>query len=142
MLENFCSVPSVLKSMSCHYSSLSPEYLKLWKEQSQEITPPEKIPDTMIENLLRAKKAYQNSALWYMRALNLSIFDLLVHQPESHEAIENMRISAEWNKLRKAIHEEIDGPEVLGLGYDWGHGQHLLGNHLMGEYDAGYYSYL
>ncbi|PMD67393.1 uncharacterized protein K444DRAFT_606334 [Hyaloscypha bicolor E] len=59
----------------------------------------------------------------------------MVHEPASNEAIENMNITAEWNETRKEI-TKLDGPEVLGQGYEWGDG------HAMDEYDAGFYGYL
>lgn len=51
-----------------------------------------------------------------------------------------MNVSAIWNKTRKEI-TKMDGPEVLGHGDDWGHGQANFG-HAISEYDAGYYGYL
>jgi metallopeptidase MepB len=140
MLENWCWTPSQLRSLSRHYSTLSPEYLRSWKEYAPAgaSNPPEKIPDELIENLIRTK--HINDALFNLRQLHFGIFDMTVHEPESHEAVEKMNISATYNKLRKEI-SQIEGPEALGQGYEWGHGQATFG-HLMGGYDAGYYGYL
>jgi metallopeptidase MepB len=139
MLENWCWTPSTLKSLSRHYSTLSPEYLKSWEEYAKgEPQPPEKIPDEMIESLIRAK--HVNGALHHLRVLQLSMFDMLVHQPESHESIEKMNVSAEYNRLRRQL-MMMDGPEALGEGDEWGHGQANIG-HIMNEYDAGLYGYL
>lgn len=41
----------------------------------------------MIESLIRAK--YVNSAMFNLRQLHLDIFDMTVHEPDSHEVIYN-----------------------------------------------------
>ncbi|MCJ1477254.1 hypothetical protein MMC13_005925 [Lambiella insularis] len=139
MLENWCWMAPILKSLSRHYSFLSPQYHNSWKEQAHgEAQPPEQIPDDMIEGLTRAK--HVNGALYYLRLLHVSIFDMMIHEPASHEAIKSMNISAAYNKLRKAL-TQIDGPEELGQGDEWGHGHADLG-HVIDEYDAGVYAYL
>ncbi|KAL4915718.1 peptidase family M3-domain-containing protein [Aspergillus aurantiobrunneus] len=139
MLENWCWAPAQLKSLSKHYSTLSPEYLAAWKEQANgQAEPSETIPEEVIANLIRTK--HVNDALFNLRQLHFGIFDMTVHEPESHEKIQELPISLTYNKLRKEI-TQFDGPEVLGLGDDWGHGQATFG-HLMGGYDAGYYGYL
>ncbi|KAL5341886.1 peptidase family M3-domain-containing protein [Aspergillus crustosus] len=141
MLENWCWTPAQLKSLSKHYSTLSPDYLAAWKEQNKSkatAEPAEKIPDEVIANIIRTK--HVNAALFNLRQLHFGIFDMLVHEPASHEEIENLPISSTYNKLRTEI-TQIPGPEVLGLGDEWGHGQATFG-HLMGGYDAGYYGYL
>lgn len=140
MLENWCWTPSQLKSLSKHYSSISPEYLKGWQEQQTQgaVQPPEQIPDDVIENLIRTK--HVNDALFNLRQLHFGIFDMTVHEPKTHDDIENLPISATYNTLRKEI-TQMHGPEALGKGYEWGHGQATFG-HLIGGYDAGYYGYL
>ncbi|KAE8359758.1 peptidase family M3-domain-containing protein [Aspergillus caelatus] len=139
MLENWCWTPSQLKSLSKHYSTLSPEYLAAWKEQAgDKPEPAEQIPDEVIENLIRTK--HVNDALFNLRQLHFGIFDMTVHEPKSHEDIEKLPISATYNQLRKQI-TQMDGPESLGLGDEWGHGEATFG-HLIGGYDAGYYGYL
>lgn len=139
MLENWCWTPSQLKSLSKHYSTLSPEYLSGWQEQAEGKTPPaEQIPDEVIENLIRTK--HVNDALFNLRQLHFGIFDMTVHQPADHEAIQKLPISATYNKLRHDI-TQMDGPEALNMGEEWGHGEATFG-HLIGGYDAGYYGYL
>lgn len=139
ILEHWCWQPSTVKSLSRHYSHLSPEYLASWEEQAKGAPQPtEKIPDEMIESLIRAKSV--NGALFQLRVLHTSIFDMKVHEPESHEALEMMNISEEYNKIGKEL-TQMDGPEVLGEGWEWGHGEANMG-HLMGDYDAGLYGYL
>ncbi|OJJ42706.1 hypothetical protein ASPZODRAFT_104793 [Penicilliopsis zonata CBS 506.65] len=144
MLENWCWTPSQLKSLSRHYATLSPEYLTAWQEQQSTqdnptaTTPPQHIPDEVIDKLIRTK--HVNDALFNLRQLHFGIFDMKVHQPASHAEIEALPISATYNTLRKQI-TQMDGPEALGRGDEWGHGEATFG-HLIGGYDAGYYGYL
>lgn len=140
MLENWCWTPSQLKALSRHYSTISPEYAKAWRESAPDAVkqPEERIPDNLIANLIKTKNL--NGALFNLRQLHFGIFDMTVHEPKNHAWIENLQISETYNHLRKDI-SKLDGPEVLGEGDDWGNGQATFG-HLMGGYDAGYYGYL
>ena len=63
---------------------------------------------------------------------------MTIHEPKDHETIENMKMSELYNSLRKDI-SKIEGPESIGSGNAWGHGQATFG-HLMGGYDAGKFS--
>ncbi|KAL8969043.1 MAG: hypothetical protein Q9183_002184 [Haloplaca sp. 2 TL-2023] len=140
MLENWCWTPSQLKALSCHYSSLSPEYETAWKENAKTDTskPDPKLPDELIENLIRTK--HVNDALFNLRQLHFGIFDMTVHEPKSHDVLMGYDIPELYNRLRKEI-SGLDGPEDLGQGLKWGNGHATFG-HLMGGYDAGYYGYL
>lgn len=135
MLENWCWTPSQLKHLSKHYSSLSPEYYEAWKGTAKNHSgkPDEIIPDDLINKLIKTKNL--NGALFNLRQLHFGIFDMAIHEPKDHETLEHMKVSELFNSLRKDICK-IDGPEVLGEGNEWGHGQATFG-HLMGGYDAG-----
>ena len=63
-----------------------------------------------------------------------------IHSPPTHAALRAMNLTAEWNRLEKSL-LKIDGPEVLGEGDEWGHDQSTF-YHVMGGYDAGYFTYL
>ncbi|KAG4435015.1 hypothetical protein IFR05_009504 [Cadophora sp. M221] len=139
MLENWCWTPAILKALSRHYSTLSSEYLTAWEEESHGTSPPPvRIPDEIIESLIQAKNV--NGALFQLRVLHPSILDMMIHQPESHELLEQMNISEHFNKIRKEL-TGLDRLEVLGEGWRWGHGDGNMG-HLVGDYDAGLYGYL
>lgn len=139
MLENWCWTPSQLKALSQHYSTLSSEHLAAWKENaSGQTPPPERLPDDLINNLIRTK--HVNGALFNLRQLHFGTFDMAVHEPTSHSDLENTDVTTLYNRLRNEI-TTLDGPEALGQGYNWGHGQATFG-HLVGGYDAGYYGYL
>lgn len=135
MLENWCWTPSQLKSLSKHYSTISPEYYEAWKEASSDHKgkPDAQIPDDLIQKLIKTKNL--NGALFNLRQLHFGIFDMTIHEPKSHADLEKMKMSETYNKLRKEI-SKIEGPEVHGANYDWGNGEATFG-HLMGGYDAG-----
>jgi metallopeptidase MepB len=142
MLENWCWLPSVLKKLGRHYSYLSNDYLTSWKEKTgngpESIQPPEEIPDEMIQNLLRAK--YVNKAMYNLMMVSFGVFDMTIHEPESHEAAKNLNAGSTFNNIRSKIWP-VEGPEALGEGDEWGHYEATFG-HLMGEYHASFYSYL
>lgn len=130
MLENWCWTPSQLKFLSQHYSTLSPEYLATWNEQAPgQSQPPEKIPDDLVNNLIKTK--HVNDALFTLRQLHFGIYDMAVHEPKSHAELERTDLTDLFNTLRTEI-SILDGPEVLGMGTRWGHGQATFG-HLIGE---------
>jgi metallopeptidase MepB len=136
MLENWCWTPSQLKSLSRHYSTLSPEYMAAWQEAQQQSStskPEERLPDDLIEKLIKTKNL--NGALFNLRQLHFGTFDMAIHEPADHAALEGMDITETYNSLRKDICK-IDGPEAQGEGNKWGNGQATFG-HLMGGYDAG-----
>ena len=121
MLEYLCWDPSQLQALSHHYLT------------------GEKMPGQMIQRLVGSKNV--NSGLFYLRQLQVSIFDLTIHQPESHEAAEKTDYSGLYNSLRQEI-TRLEGPDPRGTSHqNWGHGETTF-FHLMSDYDAGYYGYL
>lgn len=140
MLENWCWTPSQLRSLSHHYSYLSPEYKAAYLESagSDKKQPSERIPESLIAKLISTK--HVNDALFNLRQLHFGTFDMAVHEPASHEAIEKLDITETYNKLRQEI-SQLDGLEALSGekkgDWHWGNGQATFG-HLIGGYDAGY----
>ena len=120
MLENWCWSPPQIKALSSHYETGKP------------------IPDRLVEKLVATK--HVNDALFNLRQLHFGIFDMAVHAPESHAALEAMDLSSTYNDLRAQI-AGLKGPEAEGEPSNWGNGQACFG-HLIGGYDAGYYGYL
>ena len=121
MLENWCWTPSQLKALSHHYSSLSREYEDAWRASSPEnkdaVKPDPQLPDRLIETLIKTK--HVNDAMFNLRQLHFGIFDMTVHEPKDHAAVEALKPSELYNKLRKEI-TGLEGPEELGEGYEWG----------------------
>ncbi|KAF2019409.1 thimet oligopeptidase-like protein [Aaosphaeria arxii CBS 175.79] len=141
LLENWCWEPSLIKSLSHHYSHLSTEYENEYKESSgADKKPAERIPSEMVASIISTK--HVNDALFNLRQLHFGIFDMTVHTPASHEELEKLDITTLYNRLRNEI-SQLDGPEALSETKDWtwGNGQATFG-HLIGGYDAGYYGYL
>ncbi|KAF2433676.1 zincin [Tothia fuscella] len=141
MLENWGWTPLFLSRLGRHYSYLSENYVMLWQAEqkvNEVVRPPERIPDETVNNLLKAK--YVNSALFNLRQVALAKFDLAIHQPENHEAIKNISVSSTFNSVCRTI-VPIAEPNFSSHGDDWGHGAANF-PHVMGEYHAGYYSYL
>lgn len=139
MLENWCWTPSQLKSLSAHYSTLSPEYLSTWQEQNPGKTPPEgQLPDDLVTALIKTK--HVNEAMLTLRQLHFGIFDMTCHTPASHDQLAKTDTSILFNHLAESI-TNLSGPTAVGAPPTWGHGEATFG-HLMGGYDAGYYGYL
>lgn len=137
MLENWCWTPSQLRSLSRHWSYLSPDYRAAFLA-SADVQPPESIPDDLIASIIKTK--HVNDALANLRQLHFGTFDMRVHEPASHAALAALDLSAIYNEMRRDLCG-LEGPEAHGAGFDWGHGQATFG-HLIGGYDAGYYGYL
>lgn len=137
MLENWCWSESVLEFLSQHYSSLSPEYLQTWKDETKsDIPPPAKLPSEMIQSVISTRSV--NSALAKLRLLHIALFDIVVHTPRSHHDIVNTKIPEVYNRLWVLV-LGLDGPE--GQGHEWGHGEATL-TQLDGGYDVRFYGYL
>ncbi|KAM3419731.1 Thimet-like oligopeptidase [Cercospora zeina] len=128
MLENWCWTPSQIKSLSKHWSHLSPEYEAAWIETGKEKPASAEMPDDLIQSIINTR--HVNDALFNLRQLHFGIFDMIVHEAPSHDWVKGLDASETYNKLRSEI-SRIDGPETLGEGWLWGHGQATFG-HLIG----------
>ncbi|KAJ4158354.1 uncharacterized protein LMH87_008884 [Akanthomyces muscarius] len=118
MLENWCWTPSVLKRLSGRWDTGEP------------------IPDEMIARLVAAKN--MNAALSARDSVHTALFDMVIHSGESQEHVKAMNCAKIWNELREEL-TGLHGPD--GMGVEWGHG-HLIIDHFITGYDAGYYGYL
>lgn len=128
----------MLRRLSHHYSYLSPEYeAEYLKSSGAEKRPSQQIPNSLTAKLISTK--HVNDALFNLRQLHFGTFDMLVHEPASHDAIEKLDITEKYNSLRQEI-SQLNGPEALEGekkgDWHWGNGQATFG-HLIGGYDAG-----
>lgn len=141
MLEHWCWIPDVLKTMSRHYSYMSPECHQTWLKENPDakgVAPPETIPDEMIQSLVRAKNVTQ--PLEQMRQIALSKFDMKVYGQGSAAETSAVNPSMIYNQSVADL-GLVAGPESLGFGYDWGYG-HVRTTHFIWSNEAGYYAYL
>lgn len=68
LLENWCWMKEILKSLSCHYTTLDKSYLTEWRTKHLgEPDPPQEIPDNLVDNLIRCR--YFNRGLYHLRQL-------------------------------------------------------------------------
>jgi metallopeptidase MepB len=140
MLESFCYQPDILKRMSQHYSYL-PEYAEHWKStHGEKPQPPERITDELIKGLFDSKKAQKGQ--FYIDQLRLSLFDMKVHTPKTHQDLVEFDTSREWRKLCRELNPiQIDGFDGPDSGIDRNIGFTLWGSVVNEEYAAGYYCY-
>jgi len=138
VLENWCWVPSQLKTLSQHYSTLSPEYLKHWREKTgcETAPPPEQMPDEMVDAVIRAR--HVNKAMFHLNQLHLAAFDLAIYRPGSPEDAKDMNVSAIWGRSSREI-TLLEGP--LDQGDDWANGYTDFSPSMTSDYTAGYHCY-
>ncbi|KAK0648238.1 MepB protein [Cercophora newfieldiana] len=144
MLELLFWKESYIKDLSHHYSYLSADLKAAWlatavpEEQENRSDPPLKLPDATVT--LLAKKNLKQTVSNQVFNLFLSLYDVLVHNPATHEDLENMKLAVEFNKLRADI-TGLAGGEADGDGWEWGQGQSVF-RMIVSGYDAGYYTYV
>ena len=141
VLEFWCWQPRILQAISHHASFLSPSHLANWKVRypnSAKQQPPQQIPLETVQQLCSAKEV--NQALLTLRQIGLSIFDMTIHSPATHEEALKLDISSIYNGCIRD-YGLLDGPEALGEDLNWGHG-YAISQHFIWGQDANYYSYL
>ncbi|KAJ5508103.1 Peptidase M3A/M3B [Penicillium freii] len=134
MLENWCWMKDVLEELSCHYTTLDENYLADWQKQyPSEPNPPTKIPEGLVENLI--KHRYFNRGLYHLYQLSISIFDLQIHSLSTDKEIADLDVQNMWYDLR----EEIEGMDFSECRDGFAFGTFT---HLTAGYDVCYYAYL
>lgn len=62
-----------------------------------------------------------------LKELLFATYDMLVHAPSSHTALEMLNLTELFNKTRSEFYK-VRGGEVLGEGWEWCHGQTIFRN--------------
>lgn len=105
VLENLCTIPRFVRDISCHYSHISEEYARKWRqdriakndESAQDIQPlpPRQISDEMINALIRRRR--MSTQYGNLITLHHSLFDMAIHDPK---AMSKLRL---WTLLKCGI---------------------------------------
>ncbi|CCG84154.1 protein of unknown function [Taphrina deformans PYCC 5710] len=112
MLENWCYSSQILKRMSRHYLNGT------------------SLDDGQIKSIQEVRRVGQ--ALGTLRGVALSLFDLKLHTDYNGTTVADL--TALWNSIMKEVAlQDSDGEQVEGFNSFM---------HIMGGYEAGYYSYL
>jgi metallopeptidase MepB len=91
----------------------------------------------MIDKLIDTRNV--NQSLFHLVELQRSSFDMMIHRPESHEALNQMDFSFEWTRLtREFIPPDYSSTEIKRDNRYTMIPQFVDNN----DYDACYYSYL
>lgn len=145
MFERFFWQPQLIQDVSDHYAWLSPENEISWREtlpvneQSTSPLPPRKLPAEVAASIANSdvmRRALRSA----LHNLFFAKYDLLIHSPESHEALEKVSLTETYNTMKSEI-RSLAGGEALGEGLQWGHGEAVL-RAVLNKYDAGYYAYV
>lgn len=139
VLEKWVMDPATLIKLGFHYANLSSNYLAEWRIKSgnSNDTPPTSIPEYVICGLLNAER--HKGAKFYLTQVHYSLYDLVIHDLSEYGNVDKRNSTRLWNLTKKDI-TLLDGPEVLGEGYEWGFGQAKFGK-LFTSYDVSYYAY-
>ena len=116
-----------IKDVSFHYSYISSEYKQIWQaslthEQRQStncILPEVQLQDDVAAALARSSTGWK-IVREQLKDVFFSTFDMLIHNPKSHEALEAQKLAESFNKLKTEIYS-LAGGEALGDGWEWGH---------------------
>ncbi|KAM7220101.1 metallopeptidase MepB [Rhypophila decipiens] len=159
MLEQWCWTPSVLQSLSLHYSYLpviansdnSDEIQEAAVEQNHgpehdgaPLAPEKHLPLRLIDSLIRSRR-FSFGPLFYLGQLHRAVFDMRIHQLGSSNEAESLNLPVVWNQLRGEM-LPMDGPRPPDVSdgdyYAWGHSYTTFSHLVSNDYDAGYYAYL
>ncbi|ORZ38746.1 thimet oligopeptidase [Catenaria anguillulae PL171] len=113
MLENFVWQPTILKKLSSHWQTGEP------------------IPDELVERLVKTE--HVNDGLFNLRQLFFGLYDMNLHTRSVDDSKD-----VDSTKLYNDMFEEIT---LVKGSSELSHRQSTF-DHIMGGYDAGYYSYL
>jgi thimet oligopeptidase len=112
LFEEWPWVPEVMRRISTHYKTGEP------------------MPEELQQKLIASRRAL--NARYYLNQATKALYDLRMHMQPVTGAVEPAQL-AQWYREMASHYEGITLPDDAMFAAGWGH---------MGNYDAGYYSYL
>ncbi|SMQ51125.1 unnamed protein product [Zymoseptoria tritici ST99CH_1A5] len=147
MGENFIKVPEVLKSISTHWSSFSPQAAAAWQAEQNSTTaalPPVTLPDDLIEGLIKSTSLFPRTRPSGQdvegRVARFS-YDQAIYNQTSLDAVKAIDQGSLYETLIKR-YSGVPDPSDIGQPADWGHGETSIYQYGADNYAAQYYSYL
>ncbi len=118
-----------IKDVSFHYSHISSQYKQVWeaslthkqKQCADSIQPEAQLQDDVVA-LLEKQSTNWKGLREQLKDVFFSTFDMLVHNPKSHEALKALNLAENFNRLKTEIYN-LAGGEAVGDGWEWGHGE-------------------
>ncbi|KAK2609106.1 hypothetical protein QQS21_002333 [Conoideocrella luteorostrata] len=140
MFEEFLYLEGPIKELSCHYSHISPQMRDVWRADCapNEEQPSKKLTDAEAAALAGGDK--RSNIRKELASLFFASYDVLVHAPDSHQALVDMNLAEEFNRLQSAI-RALHGGEACGDGWEWSHGEAVF-RAIASGYSGGYYAYI
>ncbi|KUI61051.1 Saccharolysin [Cytospora mali] len=129
MFEQFFWQARHIKEVSFHYSHISPRYKEIWeaslpekeRQFANKMQPEAQLQDDVVAAMAKSSSGWK-IVREQLKDVFFSIFDMTIHTPASHEALEAMNLAEVFNKLKSEIYS-LPGGEVTGDGWEWGHGE-------------------
>ncbi|KAH8653866.1 hypothetical protein BX600DRAFT_489382 [Xylariales sp. PMI_506] len=113
LLENWCWDKGVLRELSCHYTTLGPQYLSEWQKQNPGLpNTVSEMSNEMLDSIVKSRN--MNKGLYYLHQL-----------PETHQDIGNYDFGKLWYDLRE-VFEGISFSKSSSRGHEYATFGHLL----------------
>lgn len=141
MLEHWFWDVKQIRSLSKHYSYLSPSYAAAWKSKADNNSsqqPPEKLPESLATGLVSSR--FSLEVIENLKLIARSRFALTVHDQTSRTKLESLDLTTLYNSLRDD-YTKLCGPSSNGNDQHWAHNQTSF-NTVYSHWAAAQYSFL
>ncbi|KAJ5758448.1 hypothetical protein N7520_005604 [Penicillium odoratum] len=133
MLEHWCWTPSILHSLSRHYTYTSVEDKEAYLKTHAHL-PADKPPIDLFERLVAAQAV--DEACLMLNQLHYALYDLTIHGTTLVEDLSVLYNRMRWECTSLVGPDQLTGPDSHGGDYHWGSGQARF-PHFFRNYAAG-----